>query len=264
MTSVYLTKFHGLGNDFLVARAPLPMGTAEFARRVCDRRFGVGADGLLIGHDSERHDARMELRNADGSVAEMSGNGIRCFAHWLALEHQRFGALSILTDAGQRHVEITRTDDPLICQASVAMGEALAIPPPAAWDAIGAHPDRPVAHLSLGNPHTVVGVDDIEAVDLVGLGEQLAETNLEIVEPGPDPTSIRIRIHERGVGITNACGTGACASAVAAMRWGLVPASSRSVEVVMPGGAVVVDIDDGQLTLTGPSVRVAEIEYHLE
>ena len=107
---------------------------------------------------------------------------------------------------------------------------------PAGWAAIGAHPDRPVAHLGLGNPHTVVGVDDVTAVDLLALGRQVPDINLEIVEPGPEPDAITMRVHERGAGITQACGTGAAAAAWAAERWGLVNAGLTELVVHMDGG----------------------------
>jgi diaminopimelate epimerase len=123
-----------------------------------------------------------------------------------------------------------------------------------------------VAHLSVGNPHTVVAVEDVDAVDLLSLGQQLAGTNLEIVEPLADPTSIRMRVHERGAGITEACGTGACASAVAAVSWGLVPASAPEITVHMDGGRARVRLNhpaQGRVTLIGPSVYVGTITIQL-
>ena len=138
---------------------------------------------------------------------------------------------------------------------------------PDGWSAVGCHPDRPVLHLSTGNPHTVVGVDDVTAVDLLQLGRQVPGTNLEIVEPGPEPHVIRMRVHERGAGITEACGTGACASAYAARTWGLVPASASEIVVQMDGGRAKVRLDEpapGRVTLVGPSVLIAAIEVELD
>jgi diaminopimelate epimerase len=209
----------------------------------------------------------MTLYNADGSVAEMSGNGIRCFAQAVARRDGHLGPQRILTGAGPRNVALAATDRPDTISASVEMGSIVAIGAPEGWDAIGAHPDRPVAHLSVGNPHTVVGVDDVRAVDLLTLGRAVPGTNLEIVEPGPEPDAITMRVHERGAGLTEACGTGACASAWAAAAWGLVPSAAAEILVHMDGGSAKVRLHDpvpGQVTLVGPAVFVAAITVELD
>lgn len=268
MTTLQLTKHHGLGNDFLVAFDP-PVAATDLpalAVALCDRRTGVGADGLLVADDAPGHTARMTLYNADGSVAEMSGNGIRCFAQAVAIRRGDFGEQRILTGAGERTVRLGPTDRADTIEASVDMGEITPGREPTGWAAIGCHPDRPVMHLDTGNPHTVVGVDDVAVVDLQHLGEQVPGTNLEIVEPGAEPNLIRMRVHERGAGITRACGTGACASAYAARAWGLVPASAREIVVQMDGGRARVRLDDpvpGRATLVGPSVLIGRIEIDL-
>ncbi len=270
MTIVELTKHHGLGNDFLVVDSDLlpdDLDRGALARRLCDRHRGLGADGLMIIHDHEGCAARMELLNADGSPAAMSGNGIRCFAQALLMrgiaEGDSVDVLRIMTAAGERAVEIHQTDDAATIEATVSMGAVVDIDPPAAWAGLGVDPGRPVAHLSLGNPHTVVGVSEIDAVDLVGLGAQLSEVNLEIVEPSADPSTILMRVHERGVGITEACGTGACAAAFAARRWGLIPDSVDEVIVEMPGGSVTVRVNETQVVLRGPATHIARIEVAL-
>ena len=200
----------------------------------------------------------------DGSAAEMSGNGIRCFAQaWI--EHRGGvvpGTVAVATDAGLRTVEI-RSHDGTTMVSSVEMGEVSDTHEPIDWAKTGCHPDRPVRHLSLGNPHAVVGVDDVAVVDLEGLGSVVPGVNLEIVEPGPGPHEVRMRVHERGVGITEACGTGACATAVAALEWGLVTADANGeVTVHMDGGTVTVAIDRAARTavLSGPSVAIATVE----
>jgi diaminopimelate epimerase len=270
-----LTKHHGLGNDFLVVFHPPSTDKdvlAGLARRVCDRRRGIGADGLLTGETEADHAARMTVFNADGSRAAMSGNGIRCFAHALAI---RRGdnlpvTMRILTDAGTRNVALTPTEDPATILAQVDMGAVTDIDPSTAWANSGgldAHPDRPIAHLDLGNPHTVVGVDDVEAVDLSALGARVPDVNLEIIAPGPESNAVTMRVHERGAGLTEACGTGACAAAVAAARWGMVPQSAREIVVHMPGGGARVTLDHpapGRVTLTGPATHVATIETPLQ
>jgi diaminopimelate epimerase len=267
MKSLTLTKHHGLGNDFLVAFHPPTADDdvlARWARRWCERRRGVGADGLLVGESAADASAQMVLFNADGSRAEMSGNGIRCFAQALAMRRGDTlpKGMTIRTDAGVRPVELTATADPATVLATVDMGAVVDLDEPADWSALGCHPDRPVAHLGVGNPHTVVGVDDVNAVDLVDLGSRLADVNLEIVEAGPEPGALTMRVHERGVGQTDACGTGACAAAVAASRWGLTSGAPEIV-VHMPGGSATVALDRpqlGRVTLTGPATYVATIE----
>lgn len=266
-----LTKHHALGNDFLVTFHPHVDDLAALARRVCDRRRGIGADGLLIGESADGYAAEMILYNADGSRAEMSGNGIRCFAQALAWRRAgEFGidppdlrAQRIRTDDGERIVALHATESPDTIEASVDMGPVESIDEPAGWGALGTHPGRPVAHLSLGNPHSVVGVDDVRAVDLRGLGELLPHVNLEIIEPGPGRNAITMRVHERGAGITEACGTGACAAAWAARDWGLVAADAAELVVHMDGGRATVAIhqpEPGRVTLTGPATYVATIE----
>jgi diaminopimelate epimerase len=270
-----LTKHHGLGNDFLVVFVTDEMALVddlfgrlpEVARTLCDRRRGVGADGLLIGLSEPGYAARMVLFNADGSRAEMSGNGIRCFAQALAGRLGNLDEQLILTDAGPRLVRLTATDAADTLDVSVDMGRVVPIAAPAGWDDIGCNPDRPVLHLSLGNPHSVVGVDAVAEIDLLTLGQRVPTTNLEIVEPGDDPSSIRMRVHERGAGITEACGTGACASAWAAMRWGLVAESAPEIMVHMDGGRARVRFDDpapGHVTLIGPTVLVAHVVVDLQ
>ncbi|MBI5088700.1 MAG: diaminopimelate epimerase [Actinobacteria bacterium] len=265
-----LTKHHGLGNDFLVAFADdLPTvgpDLATLAIELCDRRRGIGADGLLVVHPADGYTAQMVLYNADGSRAAMSGNGIRCFAQAVAARTGAAGPYEILTDSGPRRVELFVTDRPDTIEASVDMGEVARIDAPAGWNEIGCDDARPVMHLGVGNPHTVVAVDDVDEVDLLTLGRQVPDINLEIVEPCEDPTAIRMRVHERGAGITEACGTGACASAVAAVAWGIVPARASEITVQMDGGRARVRIDhptSGRVTLIGPSVFVGTITVDL-
>ncbi len=265
MTTLTLTKHHGLGNDFLVAFHP-EVAVADLpalAQRLCDRRRGVGADGLLVGESEPGYAARMWLYNADGSRAEMSGNGIRCFAQALAARRGDLDPQRILTDAGDRTVSLDVTDRSDTILATVDMGPVEPLDEPTGWDALGCEPDRPVAHLSLGNPHSVVGVDDIAVVDLLALGRKVPDVNLEIVEPGEQRHEIRMRVHERGAGITEACGTGACASAFAAARWGLATPQDGKLVVHMDGGHATVTLDapaPGRVTLTGPATYVATIE----
>ncbi len=258
-----LTKHHGLGNDFLVVFDPGVSDLPAFAQQVCDRRRGLGADGLLVGEASDGYAARMTLYNADGSRAEMSGNGIRCFAQALAARRGELSDQLILTDAGDRLVSLQATEDDATIEASVDMGDVEPIDEPSGWEQLGCHPDRPVAHLSLGNPHSVVGVDEVAVVDLALLGGQVPHVNLEIIEPGPEPNAVTMRVHERGAGITEACGTGACASAYAARSWGLVAGAEPEVVVHMDGGTATVRFETERprrAVLTGPATYVATAE----
>jgi len=258
-----LTKHHGLGNDFLVLFDPPDVDLAVLATTLCDRRTSIGADGLLVATAAEGYAARMTLYNADGSRAEMSGNGIRCFAQAVAARRGDLGPQLILTDAGDKVVALSTTDDPNSISAQVEMGDVSSIGEPADWSLLQCHPDRPVAHLSLGNPHSVVGVDDVGVVDLADLGGKVPHVNLEIIEPGPELNGITMRVHERGAGITLACGTGACASAFAAKQWGLVKADAEDVLVHMDGGTAIVSFAADQpnrAILTGPATHIATLE----
>lgn len=269
-------KFHGLGNEFLVILGETPRSGIDWAaaaRRLCAAATGPGADGLIVceyGTGTEPVGVvriRMRLHNADGSRAEMSGNGIRCLVHAVHRsstdEDPPRDHYVVDTDAGERRVEVLWSDGTTMV-SSVAMGRALEVGAPQGWATLGCHPDRPVIHLSLGNPHSVVGVDDVAAVDLVSLGALVPGVNLEVVAPGPGVDEVTMRVHERGVGITSACGTGACAVAVAARRWGLVSASAGEVTVHMVGGDVTVRVADAdEVTLVGPSVHIGDHEVDL-
>lgn len=275
MTTISLTKHHGLGNDFLVLLDPPPTvadsDLVGLARRLCDRRRGVGADGLLLGVTGDVAttagcDARMVLYNSDGSRAEMSGNGIRCMAQAVARRRGGMAQVRILTDAGERLVTIESTADSDLIVAAVDMGAVGELPEPHGWHLLHCDPLRPVRHLDLGNPHSVVAVDDVAAVDLPVLGAAVAHVNLEIVEPGPEPNAIRMRVHERGAGVTEACGTGACAAAWAAAEWGLAAAPEGEIVVHMDGGDARVRLHQptpGRVTLVGPAQFVAAVEVDL-
>ena len=218
----------------------------------------------MIAEPISEREWRMALFNADGSRAEMSGNGIRCFAQ--AVADGAEGLFTVVTDAGVRSVEVVATDDPLTIVASVDMGLVRPGRASSHWASVGAHPDRPVEHLDLGNPHTVVGVGDVHSVDLMAIGRQVPDVNLEIVAPGPEPYAVTMRVHERGAGITEACGTGACASAFSAVAWGLVPSNTAEVVVHMDGGDATVRFDEhdrNRVTLVGPATYIGSAEVPL-
>jgi diaminopimelate epimerase len=270
-----LSKHHGLGNDFLVAldvrnERALPVD-AELARHLCDRRRGIGADGLIHGAEPDADQRRagidvvMHLFNSDGSRAEISGNGIRCLGQALTLAQGMAdgGTVEVLTDAGRRRLEIGPSDA-AACQVSVSMGIATAgphVPDPLAESL----PER-FGTADLGNPHLVLLVDDPAGVDLVTEGAWLEQqfpdgVNVEYIRvteaDGSSPAIIDLRVWERGAGITEACGSGACAAAFVARSWGLV---GEHALVRMPGGEAEVRIAaDDAVTLVGPSVYVADV-----
>jgi diaminopimelate epimerase len=274
-----VSKFDAWGNDFLVLDVAqlrsagvdeVAVAWPEVSRAWCNRASGVGADGLLLLERIDDVNARMRLYNSDGSTAEMSGNGARCFAHALFRSDAARGerVYRLHTDAGVREVTVGEQDSNSVV-ATVDMGEVSTIDAPANWAAIGTHPDRPVVHVSVGNPHTVVGVDDVDSVDIGQLGRQVPQVNLEIIAPGPGRNAITMRVHERGAGITQACGTGACASAWAALRWGLVSSTTERVEVTvhMLGGDAVVTLnapEAGRVALAGPAQYVDSYDASLE
>ena len=277
--NVSVTKHNGLGNDFLVLdrREASALSNAQvseidwpnIARSWCNRKTGIGADGLLLLGRINANTLTMRLFNSDGSLAEMSGNGIRCLAQAAHMADGLTGEVeyAVTTDAGERRVVVTpRANDSQTVDASVDMGSIGTLDEPTGWATLGCDPMRPVMHVSVGNPHSVVGVEDVSIVPLKELGEKVPQINLEIIEPGPEVNAITMRVHERGAGITQACGTGACASAWAAVQWGLVPASASEVIVHMDGGDVQVRVNKpkaGNVTLIGPaqfmSTHVVEI-----
>jgi diaminopimelate epimerase len=280
VATMRLTKHHGLGNDFLVLldrEGDQPV-TPELVRALCDRHRGIGADGLMRavpgeGEGDARVDAVMELRNADGSRAEMSGNGIRCLAHALLLAGwAEAPAVRIATDAGLRTITVHRPVDRSTALLEVDMGAVRLDGDAGEWTD---GPLRRATWANMGNPHLVVEVE-VEgsadgdgdqlaaAVDLVALGEKVNATveggaNVHLLTR-PSGTGhddrIAIRTYERGVGPTQACGTGACASAAVARAWGLV---GDRVAVDMPGGTAEVRLA-GTVALVGPATFVATID----
>lgn len=233
---VILTKHHGLGNDFLVLidqEDRYADAHARMAAALCDRTRGVGADGLIrLGPG-----LRMHLHNADGSRAEMSGNGIRCLAQAIIDNGIHGGPeFEIQTDAGPRRVSTSYTG-----QYTVDMGPA---------QVVTLDDDR--AEVAMGNPHLVMRDT---GQDLLALGAEHPDVNVELISG--EGFDITMRVHERGAGLTQACGTGSCASAVAAHAWGL---TGRTVTVHNPGGDLVVEIKEETILLTGPAVFIARVE----
>jgi diaminopimelate epimerase len=259
-----MTKFHGLGNDFLVALAQQNPGLTPdpmVARALCARHTGVGADGLIYGltPGGEDADVHMVLLNADGSEAEISGNGIRCLAQAVLREHGRNeGDVLVETVGGVRHLRTVKGEVDGELWTQVEMGEP-GEGPPMTPEAIE-FPSERRATVDIGNPHVVFLVPDPDAIDLSVHGPVLersfpAGINVHMVAP-TSFEDLELRVWERGVGITNACGSGAVAATVAAHGWGVI---GTHATVHMPGGDAVVEIDGARALLTGPSAFIAEV-----
>jgi diaminopimelate epimerase len=252
-------KMHGAGNDFVVIdqRGRGDMVTAVLARALGDRHRGVGFDQLCTIGDDAQADARLVFWNADGTIAGACGNATRCVARHLMDESGR-DRLELRTERGLLTAEdagggLTRVNmgQPQLDWAEVPLAHAMdTLHLPLAGDP---------AAVGIGNPHCVFFVEDAEAVDVAGLGAKAEHdplfpqrTNVEFASPlGPD--RLRMRVWERGTGITLACGSGICATAVAAARRGL---TGRQVTVVVDGGTLSVDWRDDGVWLTGPTAHV--------
>lgn len=263
MRQTRLIKAHAYGNDFLIAPEPLAPGTDEaaFARAVCHRHHGVGADGLMFVHRRGAA-ARMRLFNADGSRSEVSGNGVRCVAAWAALDEgfSPGAEVAVETDAGPKVSVLTAiSGSRLTFRAS--MGEPTEI---RQVELTAAEETVNAVALRVGNPQCVVMGGVVTEERLHRLGGALAVhsyfpegTNVELAEVEA-PDRVRILIWERGVGPTSSSGTGTCAAAVAAIRYG---GASRNLSVAAPGGTQQVEWTDAGLFLTGWAEVVADVEW---
>jgi diaminopimelate epimerase len=279
-------KYEGLGNDFLVVeQARFPRLTAELAARLCDRHFGVGGDGVLV---TGLHEGRpfMKVINADGSTPEMCGNGLRAVALYLVERGLvKEDAFSVDTDAGPHEVRITRGQGgPFVSgaqpasvevqmrPASLASGDVLrdggertVIEQPFEVDGRQVH----ITAVSMGNPHVVL-FDDLQG-QLAELGPRIekdprfrAGANVGFAQLRHDG-SVDLTVWERGVGFTLACGTGACAAAVASVETGRA-ARHQPITVHLPGGPLRIVVGDAgrPISMTGPARRVFEGELELD
>ena len=245
MSPVAVTKMHGTFNDFIVLdqRPPTIADLHAFARTACDRRGGVGGDGLLVLLPSQRADVQMRIINADGSEAEMCGNGARCAAQFLADRgegtHFRFDTLAGIIIADVLPGNSVRLN------MGVPRFETRPLPFPDA------------EFVSMGNPHVVIFVKSLDDVNVQEIGRSNPDVNVHVAQI-IDRSNMRVRHYERGVGMTYSCGTGAVACAAAAMRRGIM---DSPIDVNVPGGHVIVEWDGkGEAYLTGPAVRVFDAQ----
>jgi diaminopimelate epimerase len=267
------SKHEGAGNDFLVVLDPgdrIRFSVAQ-VRLLADRRRGVGADGIIrVGPGRDGCDLSMDLRNADGSLAEMSGNGIRCLAQAAVdaglVSSERF---TVATPGGPRTVTFTPgAPGSGWAWASVDMGPVTLGPDqPQEFD------DRRVRTVDVGNPHIVLLGPDTASVDVAELGPKLQAAfaggiNVEWITPLADEEGelLDFRVYERGAGETLACGTGSVAAAAAARSWGAVSAEG-AVRVRNPGGVLEVVLGaeadpEAPAFLAGPVRKVADVEIH--
>ncbi|MCL2817093.1 MAG: diaminopimelate epimerase [Clostridiales bacterium] len=270
-------KMHGLGNDFILLNGfaePPPEPLSVLARRLCHRRLGVGADGLIVLSPSRGADFRFSIFNADGSQAEMCGNGMRCAALFAKSEGLATGfEYEAETLAGLIRTRITDAASGLVeVDMGVPVLAAEKIPallpgnPPFALPLAAGGWEFRVTALSMGNPHCVVFVEDVESFPVEEFGPLLerhevfpARANVEFVQVC-SPEKIKMRVWERGVGVTLACGTGACAAAAAAFLNGH---TGRRVEVCLPLGSLSLHWreSDGRMMMTGPAEKVFEGEF---
>jgi diaminopimelate epimerase len=275
------TKMHGLGNDFIVIEdlaEELDLAP-EAVQWFCDRNFGIGGDGLILVRPATTPDATffMLYYNADGTTAEMCGNGVRCFAKYL-VDHEMVPAdqdeIRIETLGGVKPVAVTRGYDAEMAFATVDMGAPMLLPADIPTTLGCEAPGNPVIDctletelgdfivtcVSMGNPHCVLWVDDVDGASVDVIGPVIEthpafpnKTNVEFAELAGDDL-IRLRVWERGVGETLACGTGACATAVVGA---LTMRTGREVSIELAGGDLEVRwAEDDRVYMTGPAEEV--------
>ena len=276
------TKMHGCGNDYVYVNCfrETVKNPGEAARLVSDRHFGIGSDGLILIKPSTRADFEMDMYNADGSSGAMCGNGIRCVAKYVydyGLTDQTH--IRVDTRSGVKDLDL-EVENGRVARVRVNMGapELTAARIPVLADTEQAV-NRPIqvgnreyryTAVSMGNPHAVVFLDSLDGLDIETTGPLFEHhpdfpdrINTEFIQV-LDETTLKMRVWERGSGETLACGTGACAAAVASILNGLVKGSEITVHLL--GGTLQIfwDREQNQVFLTGPAATVFEGEIHLE
>lgn len=259
-------KWQGCGNDFVIidGREGDEIFDSEKISCICDRHFGIGADGVIYILNSEIADVRMRIFNADGSEPEMCGNGIRCFAKFLS-EKNPVEKLKVETGAGVLTVKIFDKNVEVDMGEPILSAEKIPVVGYGSKEVIGENIEvcgkiYKMTCVSMGNPHCVIFVDDAEKIELEKIGELFEKhekfprhTNTEFVSV-TGKNKLRMRVWERGSGITLACGTGACASAVAANLNNL---AERNVEIYLDGGILKIDWrEDNHIYMSGPAEKV--------
>ncbi|MCU0663851.1 MAG: diaminopimelate epimerase [Myxococcota bacterium] len=272
MKEIAFRKMHGLGNCFILidgtrrAAQLLGLDLTALARNLCDRNFGIGADGLILAKPCEHADFEMQIINEDGSIAQMCGNGVRCFTRFVReLGLTERAELSIQTLAGLIRTRALGPD-----MIEVDMGEPQLDSPDVLphWRGATAKVDASgltFSFVSMGNPHAITFVENFD-FDWRACGRAVEnsdrfpnKTNVEFARV-ISTSEVQVKVWERGCGETMACGTGACAVTVAGVLEGLI--DRREVKVVLPGGALQVEWGaDNHLMMTGPAVNICEGRY---
>lgn len=276
---IEFTKWQGCGNDFVLVddRSESIKDPAELSRKMCDRHYGIGADGLIIIRPSDKADTRMRIYNTDGSEAEMCGNGIRCFARWVyelgLVPGEEF---TVETGAGILVPKIIK-ENGRITGVRVDMGQPVldAEKIPTKGFGTGRVVDKTIEVLgetyhvtcvSMGNPHCVVLWDDLSTLDIEKLGPAFENhpafpnrVNTEFVSVR-DKNHVRMRVWERGAAVTMACGTGACATLTACV---LNDRTERRAEIELDGGKLFIEWSekDNHIYMTGPAEEVYKGTY---
>ncbi|MFZ3551728.1 diaminopimelate epimerase [Streptomyces sp. 4.24] len=275
--SIPFAKGHGSGNDFVVLDDPdgLIDLTPEDTVQLCDRRRGIGADGVLrlvrTTADVEafamagQAEWFMDYRNADGSLGAMCGNGARVLAqHLVATGRHQGGPLTLATRAGVRHLHVPTGQDPHRGAVSVSIGIPIFPGPARIAVTVGAR-RWPATHVDMGNPHAVVFVDNLDHAGTLATAPTVTPaaayphgTTVEFVQDLGSQHLV-LRVHERGVGETPSCGTGACAAVAAALHRAPGRRGPVRYAVDAPGGRLLVDVaPDGNMTLSGPAYLAAQ------
>ena len=285
---ITFTKMHGAGNDFVFIEDMddrFEISTDD-VRGICDRHFGVGADGVILVKPAKDPEciAYMHYINADGTLAQMCGNGVRCFAKFLVdnrLTLPDEDTFKVETGSGPKTITVHRDEVGSVTSATVDMGRPSFDPASLPTNLVATRIDDtlgPVVQMepmetpagtlevtcvSMGNPHAVIFVDDPDTFDVDGVGAYLEsnpafpeKTNVEFahVIDGGDEPRIRMRVFERGVGETLACGTGCCATAVAAAICGLAP--RKAILDILGGELEISWVGNGHIIMTGPAKSV--------
>ncbi|MBR0081842.1 MAG: diaminopimelate epimerase [Clostridia bacterium] len=257
------TKMHGLGNDYLYVFGPVPPEIELLCKKLSDRHFGAGSDGMIYISESDFADFRMRIFNADGSEGKMCGNGVRCVGKYVYEKgYTDKRQLTVETLSGIKSLSL-ELDGKRVRAVTVEMGTAEVGKKKTLKTESGVFRCVPV---SVGNPHAVIFTEDAEAVPLAEVGPRIERhrafpdrINAEFVQV-LGPQTLRMRVWERGSGITMACGTGACASAAAAVAVGLCRAGAP-ITVRLDGGDLCITVsEDGKVRMTGPAEFVYEGE----
>jgi diaminopimelate epimerase len=276
---VRMTKMHGIGNDYVYVdcRERDLVDPPRVARAVSRRNHGIGSDGLILVRPSTDADCRMEMYNADGSRSEMCGNGIRCVGKYVYDRGVARSPMRIATDAGVKTLTFTLDADGRVATATVDMGVPVLDGPRIPVASEGRVIDQPlevagmhwqITCVSMGNPHCVVFVSDVDALDLGKMGPQFEHhpffpnrVNTEFVAVR-SRTAMDFRVWERGSGETQACGTGACAALVAAVLTGQ---SERRATIHLRGGDLDVEWRaDDHVFMTGAAAEVFTADVDLD